>query len=63
MAQIGNAASVPGGAGHLSHRNGAIFMPFFHYVEAAANLLTNATHDPMAELPEFKVCAARIGTM
>jgi formate dehydrogenase major subunit/formate dehydrogenase alpha subunit len=38
---------------------GVIFMPF-HFEEGAANALTNNALDPEAEIPEFKVCAARI---
>ncbi|MGQ9588511.1 MAG: molybdopterin oxidoreductase family protein, partial [Thermoplasmata archaeon] len=38
---------------------GTIFIPF-HYAEAAANMLTNAALDPSANIPELKVCAARI---
>jgi predicted molibdopterin-dependent oxidoreductase YjgC len=38
---------------------GTIFLPF-HYDAAAANKLTNAALDPMAEVPEYKVCAVRI---
>ncbi len=38
---------------------GTIFIPF-HYAEAAANRLTNAALDPASDIPEFKVCAARI---
>jgi len=38
---------------------GVIFIPF-HFAEAAANMLTNPAHDPIAKIPEFKVCAARI---
>ncbi|HOF02561.1 MAG TPA: formate dehydrogenase subunit alpha [Atribacterota bacterium] len=38
---------------------GLIFIPF-HFEEAAANVLTNAAFDPIAGIPEFKVCAARI---
>jgi len=36
-----------------------IFVPF-HYKEAAANLLTNPAADAVAQIPEFKVCAARL---
>jgi len=36
-----------------------IFIPF-HFKEAAANVLTNAALDPIAKIPEYKVCAARI---
>jgi formate dehydrogenase alpha subunit len=38
---------------------GTIFIPF-HYAQAAANRLTNAALDPIAKIPEFKVCAVRI---
>ena len=38
---------------------GSVFVPFA-YVEAAANLLTNAALDPFGKIPEFKYCAARV---
>jgi formate dehydrogenase alpha subunit len=38
---------------------GTIFIPF-HFVEAAANRLTIAALDPVAKIPEFKVCAAKV---
>ncbi len=38
---------------------GVLFMPF-HYEDGPANLLTNSALDPEAEIPEYKVCAARI---
>ncbi len=38
---------------------GAIFIPFA-FVEAAANLLTNAALDPFGKIPEFKFCAAKV---
>lgn len=38
---------------------GVVFMPF-HYKEAAVNLLTNDALDPIAKIPEFKVCAVAI---
>jgi predicted molibdopterin-dependent oxidoreductase YjgC len=38
---------------------GVLFIPF-HFYEAAANLLTNPALDPVAKIPELKVCAARI---
>ena len=38
---------------------GVIFMPF-HFAEAAANLLTNTALDPVAKIPELKVCAASL---
>ncbi|QIZ76453.1 formate dehydrogenase subunit alpha [Ferrimonas lipolytica] len=40
-------------------RPGVVFMPF-HFVEAAANVLTNAALDPIAKIPEFKVCAVKV---
>ena len=40
-------------------RKGETFIPF-HYVECAANVLTNNALDPVAKIPEFKACAARI---
>jgi predicted molibdopterin-dependent oxidoreductase YjgC len=36
-----------------------IFIPF-HFVESAANRLTNPAFDPIAMIPEFKVCAVKI---
>ncbi|WP_366028975.1 molybdopterin dinucleotide binding domain-containing protein [Rhodoferax sp.] len=38
---------------------GALFMAF-HFAEAPANRLTNDALDPIAKIPEFKVCAARL---
>ncbi len=32
----------------------------FHFAESAANLLTNTALDPVAKIPEFKVCAVKI---
>lgn len=45
----------------ITHRikPGTVFIPF-HYVEAAANKLTNNALDPVAKIPEFKVCAVKI---
>ena len=36
-----------------------LFIPF-HFAESAANVLTNPAFDPVAKIPEFKVCAVRI---
>ncbi len=36
-----------------------VFMPF-HFVESRANILTNPIFDPVAKIPEFKVCAVKI---
>ncbi|MBM4025097.1 MAG: 4Fe-4S dicluster domain-containing protein [Planctomycetes bacterium] len=38
---------------------GWLFMPF-HFHEGPANLLTQDALDPVAKIPEYKVCAARI---
>jgi predicted molibdopterin-dependent oxidoreductase YjgC len=38
---------------------GWIFMPF-HFSEGPANMLTIDALDPIAKIPEFKVCAAKI---
>jgi formate dehydrogenase major subunit len=38
---------------------GVLFIPF-HFWEAAANVLTNTAYDPVAGIPEFKVCAVRL---
>ena len=40
-------------------KKGVIFIPF-HYVECAANILTNNALDPVASIPEFKACACKI---
>ena len=39
---------------------GSVFLPF-HFREAAANVLTNDALDPIAGIPEYKVCAAQVG--
>lgn len=38
---------------------GVVFMPF-HFHEAPANVLTNDALDPVAKIPELKVCAVRV---
>jgi predicted molibdopterin-dependent oxidoreductase YjgC len=38
---------------------GTVFIPF-HFGEMAVNLLTIDTLDPVARIPEFKVCAVAI---
>ncbi len=38
---------------------GMVFVPF-HFVEAAANVLTSDRLDPRAKIPDFKVCAVRL---
>jgi formate dehydrogenase major subunit len=38
---------------------GVVFIPF-HFAEAPANALTHGALDPVAKIPEFKVCAVRV---
>ncbi|HEY54964.1 MAG TPA: molybdopterin-dependent oxidoreductase, partial [Dehalococcoidia bacterium] len=38
---------------------GVVFMAF-HFAESPANMLTNPAIDPVAKIPEYKVCAARV---
>jgi len=38
---------------------GVVFIPF-HFAESAANILTNDALDPVAKIPELKVCAVSI---
>jgi formate dehydrogenase alpha subunit len=40
---------------------GVIFMTF-HFAESPTNVLTNPALDPVAKIPEYKVCAVRIET-
>ncbi len=38
---------------------GCVFMPF-HFCEGPANMLTNDALDPIAKIPEYKVCAVAV---
>jgi formate dehydrogenase major subunit len=38
---------------------GVVFIPF-HYAEASVNKLTNKVIDPVANIPEYKVCAVKL---
>jgi formate dehydrogenase alpha subunit len=38
---------------------GVVFIPF-HFAETAANILTNPAYDPVAKIPEYKVCAVKV---
>ncbi len=38
---------------------GVVFLPF-HFAENAANVLTNTALDPIAKIPEYKVCAVKL---
>lgn len=40
-------------------QEGLVFIPF-HFAEAAANRLTAANLDPVAKIPEYKVCAVKL---
>lgn len=40
-------------------KENVVFIPF-HFAESAANVLTNAALDPIAKIPEFKICAVNI---
>lgn len=39
--------------------SGVLFLPF-HFLESNANILTNPAFDPIAKIPEFKVCAVSL---
>lgn len=40
-------------------KQGMLFMPF-HFADGPANMLTNPALDPVAKIPELKVCAAKV---
>ncbi len=40
---------------------GSIFIPF-HFLESPANVLTNTVLDPVAKIPELKVCAVNVSS-
>lgn len=42
-------------------RDDTVFVPFHWPGEGRANLLTNPALDPVSRMPEFKVCAVRVG--
>ena len=41
---------------------GVMFMPF-HFAECAANILTHNALDPIAKIPEYKVCSVKVEKM
>ncbi len=43
-------------------RRGLVFMTF-HFAEALGNTLTNNAVDPIAKIPEYKVCAVKVERM
>ena len=43
-------------------RPGVVFMTF-HFAEALGNVLTNAALDPIAKIPEYKVCGVRVAAV
>jgi predicted molibdopterin-dependent oxidoreductase YjgC len=38
---------------------GVVFIPF-HFAESAANVLTHRALDPVAKIPEYKVCKVSV---
>lgn len=44
-----------------SMRLDTVFLPFHYAGDGRANLLTNPALDPTSRMPEFKVCAVRLG--
>ena len=42
-------------------RADTVFMPFHWGGAGSANLVTNPALDPVSKMPEFKVCAVRLG--
>ncbi len=40
-------------------KEGVVFMPF-HFAEAAVNRLIGGQHDPIVQIPEYKVCPVRL---
>ena len=44
-----------------SSRLDTVFLPFHFPGDGAANALTNPALDPISRMPEFKVCAVRLG--
>jgi predicted molibdopterin-dependent oxidoreductase YjgC len=61
MARLRTRRGVVRARVHVTGRivPGSVFMPF-HFAEAAANELTNRAIDPVAKIPEFKVCAVAV---
>jgi formate dehydrogenase alpha subunit len=43
----------------LTVPRGVVFIPF-HFAESAANVLTHRALDPVAKIPEYKVCAVSV---
>jgi formate dehydrogenase major subunit len=43
----------------IDFKRGVVFIPF-HFAEAAANKITNSAIDPVAKIPEYKVCAVKV---
>jgi assimilatory nitrate reductase catalytic subunit len=42
-------------------RQDTVFLPFHFPGPQRANLITNPALDPTSRMPEFKVCAVRLG--
>lgn len=61
LVQISSRRGVVTAAARLTPRSpvGTLFMTF-HFAEAATNLLTIDAVDPIAKIPEYKVCAVKL---
>jgi len=61
MVRISSRRGSVSSRADVSHivQPGLVFMTF-HFVEACANELTNKALDPIAKIPEFKVCAVKV---
>jgi predicted molibdopterin-dependent oxidoreductase YjgC len=59
--EVSSRRGVISGKAHITDRSdlGSVFIPF-HFVETAANMLTNPALDPDSKIPEFKVCAVQL---
>jgi len=63
---VSGSASAPGAGAVVTRAMvreritpGTVFIPF-HFAEAAGNVLTHAALDPIAKIPEYKVCAVAL---
>ncbi len=66
-AQEGEIVTISSRRGHIQAKTllterinpGTVFISF-HFLESNANILTNPAFDPIAKIPEYKVCAVKI---
>ncbi len=61
LVEVSSRRGAITGKAHITDRSdlGSVFIPF-HFVETAANMLTNPALDPDSKIPEFKVCAVQL---